>query len=101
MAARATAEINGDTFALAGVLDFESVLAIDAEGQSWLQGAAPTVCNINLAAVSYSSSVGIALLLGWLRVALQQHKTLHLLQLPADMAALARVGGLEELLAGV
>ncbi len=77
MAARATAEISGDTLALSGVLDFESVLALDAQGRSWLQGAAPSVCNINLGAVSYSSSVGIALLLGWQRVALQHSKTLH------------------------
>jgi phospholipid transport system transporter-binding protein len=101
MAARATAEISGDTLALAGVLDFESVLALDAQGRSWLQGDAPSVCNINLGAVSYSSSVGIALLLGWQRVALQQRKTLHILQLPADMVALVRVGGLDDLLAGV
>lgn len=101
MAARATAEVNGDTLALSGVLDFESVLAIDVEGRRWLQGVAPSVCNINLGAISYSSSAGIALLLGWLRVALQQKKKLHIVQLPADMAALARVGGLEDLLAGV
>ena len=101
MAARATAEISGDTLALAGVLDFESVLELDAQGRSWLQGPAPSVCNVHLGAVSYSSSVGIALLLGWFRVALQQQKTLHIQQLPADMAALAQVGGLDELLAGV
>jgi phospholipid transport system transporter-binding protein len=101
MAHQASVSINGDTLALSGVLDSESVLDVDKQGQTWLQGAAPGECKLDLGAVSYSSSAGIALLLGWLRIAQQQRKSLRILQLPADMAALARVSGLEDLLAGV
>lgn len=101
MASRASVTAAGDTLALAGVLDFESVLDVDSLGRQWLQGEAPAQCNLDLAAVSYSSSVGIALLLGWLRVARQQHKTLKILRMPADMVALAQVGGLADLLLGV
>lgn len=98
MPASATASITGDTLTLSGVLDFDSVLDVDAQGREWLEGDAPAQCNVDLDAISYSSSAGVALLLGWLRVAQQQRKTLKVLRLPADMAALARVGGLEDLL---
>ncbi|MDB6061809.1 MAG: anti-sigma-factor antagonist [Verrucomicrobiaceae bacterium] len=100
MTALATATIEGDTLALAGVLDFDSVLDVAEQGQHWLQESAPAQCNLDLSAISYSSSAGIALLLGWLRVAKKQQKTLHILRIPDDMVALARVGGLEDLLSG-
>ncbi len=98
MASLATVSINGDTLALAGVLDFESVLDVDMQGQQWLQDSAPSQCNVDLSKVTYSSSAGVALLLGWLRAAQIKQKTLHIQQLPANMAALAKVGGLDDLL---
>lgn len=101
MVSTATATIGDDTLTLAGVLDFDSVIAVDAQGQQWLRGAAPAQCNLDLSAISYSSSAGVALLLGWLRVARQQHKALRMQHMPADMAALVRVGGLEDFFAGM
>ena len=98
MASPAIISINGNTLALSGVLDFDSVLEVDIQGQQWLQSAAPLECNLDLGGVSYSSSAGIVLLLGWLRVAQQQQKKLRIKQLPPSMAALAKVGGLEDLL---
>lgn len=98
MAASATVVIAGDTLALSGVLNYDTVSAVDKQGQQWLQNAAPSQCNIELSGITYSSSVGIALLLGWLRVASQQKKSLHIQQLPASMLALARLGGLSDIL---
>lgn len=98
MAARASIQIADGTLQLSGVLDFESVLAVNSLGQQWLESSAPVDCRLDLAQVTYSSSVGIALLLGWLRVAQKQKKNLHIVNLPATMAALARVGGLENIL---
>ncbi len=98
MTARATININGDTLTLSGVLDYESVLDVDMLVQNWIRDAAPSSCNLDLSLVTYSSSVGVALLLGWLRVAQQKQKNLRFQQLPATMAALAKVGGLDELL---
>ena len=92
--------IDGGTMSVSGVLDFASVLDIDARGRQWLAGDAPANCVIDLGAVSYSSSVGIALVLGWMRSALQAGRTVTLANVPADMLALARVGGLETLFAG-
>lgn len=98
MAAWASATITGDTLTLAGVLDYETVLEVDKQGQHWLTGAAPAECKIDLGDISYSSSAGIALLLGWLRSAQQQQKNIHFLRIPTNMIALANVGGLDDLL---
>lgn len=92
--------INGDTLSISGVLDFESVLDIDAEGQQWLESTAPAQCEIDLAQVTYSSSVGVALVLGWMRAAQKADKSLKLKNIPADMLALASVSSLDAMLTG-
>jgi phospholipid transport system transporter-binding protein len=97
MSSRAILSIDGNTLTLSGELDHESVLRIDVEGQQWLRSPAQVQCNIELNGVTYASSAGIALLLSWLRVAEQQQKTLHILRAPANLIALAKVGGLEGL----
>jgi phospholipid transport system transporter-binding protein len=56
------------------------------------------VCRLDLGGVTYSSSVGIALVLEWLRAAAEAGKSLHIDNMPADMTALVRVGGLDFLL---
>jgi phospholipid transport system transporter-binding protein len=98
MAAWASVSINDDTLTLTGVLDHETVLKVDEPGQQWLLKLAPRECKLDLSAITYSNSAGIALLLGWLRIAQQQQKTLQFSQAPASMIALANVGGLEDLL---
>ncbi|MFT3928703.1 MAG: STAS domain-containing protein [Spongiibacteraceae bacterium] len=95
---RASIAINGATLSIAGVLDFESVLDIDAHGQQWLVSVAPAQCEVDLAAVTYSSSVGIALLLGWMRAAQKVAKSVVIKNIPADMLALASVSGLDAVL---
>jgi anti-anti-sigma factor len=93
---RVTLSICDDTLSLSGVLNDESVLQVDAQGQAWLLGAAPKNCKLNLEHIHYSNSAGIVLLLGWLRTAQQQQKTLRIIQLPNSMAALISVGGLQD-----
>lgn len=93
----ATLTINDDTLALDGVLDASTVLELRDRGREWLGGPAPAQARIDLAGVSYSSSAGIALLLAWWRAADRAGKRIAIVNLPAQMAALMRVGGLEEL----
>lgn len=99
MTERANLNIQGKTLALSGILDYESVLTLDAKGQAWLKDEAPKDCVLDLTDVNYSSSAGIALVLGWMRQAQQHNKNLQLHPLPEDMAILAKVGGLEDVLA--
>lgn len=95
---RAGIAISGATLSISGELDFESVIEIDVQGQQWLAGSAPAQCEVDLAAVTYCSSVGIALVLGWMRAAQKAAKTLRLKNIPSDMLALASVSGLDSVL---
>jgi anti-anti-sigma factor len=98
MAERAELTATADVLSVAGVLGFVSVVELEAQGVQWLREQAAQACTIDLGAVSYSSSAGLVLLLAWLRAAAQCGKTLRISNMPVGMAALARVGGLAELL---
>lgn len=89
---------SADVLTVTGVLGFESVVGLEARGAQWLRDEAARECRIDLGSVAYSSSAGLVLLLAWLRAAHKAGKTLHIANMPAGMAALARVGGLAELL---
>lgn len=98
MAERAELTATADVLSVTGVLGFVSVVELEPRGVQWLREQAAKACTIDLGAVSYSSSAGLVLLLAWLRAAAQCGKTLRIRNMPAGMAALARVGGLAELL---
>ncbi len=98
MAAPASLTIDGDTLRVAGRLDADSVLALHRGGLDWLNGAAPASCHVDLGAVEYSSSAGVALLLDWLRVASAAGKRLAFTNLPEQMASIVHVSGLETLI---
>ena len=90
--------IENNKLILSGVLDYESVLAVDAQGREWLSTSAEQDCCLDLSLVTYSSSAGIALLLGWLRTARKHKKNLRILPLPKNLLALTKVSGLDDLL---
>lgn len=94
----ATLSFDGAALVVAGRLDHESVVELAQGGATWLAQRAPADCRVDLAGVVYSTSAGIALLLGWLRAAEQAGKRLRFDNLPEDMAAIARVGGLDHIL---
>jgi len=98
MTLSATLKINGDTLSLSGVLDYDSVIELDNQGRNWFKNAAPAQCKVDLEAVTYSNSAGIALLLSWQRAAQQQHKSLGIKSLPPNMLALLKLGELENFL---
>ncbi len=97
MTSGASLNINENKLTLSGVLDFDSILAVDAQGQTWINTVSTDDLMLDLSAVTYSSSAGIALLLGWLRAAEKRNKKLTILHLPNTMLALAKVGGLGDL----
>lgn len=86
-----------DVLFISGVLNFDSVLSLDEEVRAWITGQSATALAINLAEISYANSAAIALALGWLRLARDAGKTLAWQQVPEDMLAMARVGGVETL----
>lgn len=95
----ATLAVNGDTLAISGVLDANTAVELREQGRDWLAETAPALARIDLGGVTYSSSAGIALLLAWQRAAGRAGKRIAIVDLPPQMAALMRVGGLEEIFA--
>lgn len=82
---------------ISGVLNFDSVLSLDEEVRTWITGQPATALAINLGQTRYANSAAIALALGWLRLAREAGKALSWQQVPQDMLAMARVGGVEAL----
>lgn len=83
---------------LSGVLDYSTGPLLRQQGQALIGDGAGQVLQINCAAVERSSSVGLALLLAYMRDAQRVGKTVELLQLPEDMRKIAKVCGLTEML---
>lgn len=93
----AVVRLDGNTLYLSGVLNFDTVVGLDRTVADWLKGQSENDCIADLAEVQYSNSAGIALLLGWMRLAVAAERKLTLRAVPTDMLALAAVGGLSGL----
>ncbi len=83
---------------LSGVLDHTSGPALREQGKALIAKTSATAVQVNCAAVEKSSSVGLALLLAFMRDGRQYGKTIELIQLPEDMRKIAQVCGLTEIL---
>ncbi|SDK87459.1 STAS domain-containing protein [Pseudomonas indica] len=83
---------------LAGVLDYSTGPALRAEGQALVRRSESSEVVLDCSAVEKSSSVGLALLLAFMRDAKAAGKNARLRGLPADMRQIAQVSELLELL---
>lgn len=81
-----------------GVLDYRSGPLLRKQGQELIRSSKADNLEVNCAAVEKSSSVGLALLLAFMRDAEQGGKTVKLTHLPLDMQKIAEVCGLTEIL---
>lgn len=89
---------NGE-LCLSGLIDYRNGPALRQAGQALIgQLAAATAVVIDCTAVEKSSSVGIALLLAFMRDAAAQKRTVSITNLPEDMRHIAEVSGLLEIL---
>lgn len=82
---------------VSGRLDFATVLPLEQQGVEFLRKA-EGACQIDLSGVSYSGSVGVALLLAWCREAQRLERTLSFTHLPENMQKLLLMSGLSELI---
>lgn len=97
--AQATVCFDNDTIVVDGDLDFDSVVELDSAARTWLQNKQRTSITVDLSAVSFCNSAGVALLLGWMREAKKLGSALVLTGVPADLIAMAEVSGLSALFA--
>ena len=85
-------------FQLSGVLDYLSGPALREQGARLIAASTATACVVDCGAVEKSSSVGLSLLLAFMRDAERASKTFRVQALPSDMREIASVSGLLDIL---
>jgi len=83
---------------LVGVLDFRTGAQLRTEGEALIRGATAATVVVDCSQVEHSSSVGLSLLLAYMRVAKGAGKQLSVRALPVEMRQIAEVSGLLEIL---
>jgi len=83
---------------LSGVLDYRSGPLLREQGGRLIAASQAAGCVIDCAAVDKSSSVGLSLLLAFMRDAQAAGKNLVVRSLPEDMREIASVSGLLDVL---
>jgi phospholipid transport system transporter-binding protein len=89
--------LGGGRFRVAGVLDATTVTELLKHSPARFSGLQSV--EIDLAGVSESDSSGLALLIEWLRVGRRTGQQVRFVNLPAQIAALARISEVDELFA--
>ncbi|GAB4392437.1 MAG: hypothetical protein Tsb005_06430 [Gammaproteobacteria bacterium] len=82
---------------LSGDLTFDTVLAAQRQARLLFTSATKQLV-IDLHAIARSDSAGLALLLDWLRLAKHHQMNLQLMNVPAQLLAMAKVCGLDGIL---
>ncbi|MBD8090119.1 STAS domain-containing protein [Pseudomonas fluorescens] len=88
----------GELF-LSGVLDYRTGPELRKQGQALINGSNAPALVLDCSAVTKSSSVGLSLLLCFMRDAQAVKKPVSIRSLPEDMREIAQVSGITELLA--
>ncbi|QXH45978.1 STAS domain-containing protein [Pseudomonas xanthosomatis] len=86
--------------ALAGVLDYRSGPALRKQGKALIAASRESHLVLDCSAVVKSSSVGLSLLLAFMRDAQAAGKACEVRGMPSDMREIAEVYDLDEVLAG-
>ena len=84
---------------ISGVLDYRTGPELRTQGQALIKTSTAPSLVLDCSAVTKSSSVGLSLLLCFMRDAQAARKPVSIRALPADMREIAEVSGLTELLA--
>ena len=88
-----------DELLLSGVLDYRTGPDLRKEGQALIKSSKASSLVIDCSAVKKSSSVGLSLLLCFMRDAQVAGKAVSIRAMPEDMREIAQVSELTELLA--
>ncbi|TSD78998.1 STAS domain-containing protein [Pseudomonas sp. KBS0710] len=88
----------GELF-LSGVLDYRTGPELRKQGQALINSSNAPALVLDCSAVTKSSSVGLSLLLCFMRDAQGVKKPVSIRALPEDMREIAQVSGITELLA--
>ncbi|MGC5702445.1 anti-sigma factor antagonist [Pseudomonas sp. NFXW11] len=83
---------------ISGVLDYRSGPGLRKQGQALIKSSQAAALVLDCSAVDKSSSVGLALLLAFMRDAQALGKAVSIRAMPADMREIAEVSGVTEIL---
>lgn len=86
------------TLSVSGVVDVDNAMALRTKGEELLKSLQGDDIVIDLKGVEQSSSVGVSVMLCWLRAARAADKNLVFRAMPAKMFDVARVSGLDDVL---
>ena len=99
MSESAVRQGNAGELLLSGVLDYRSGPELRKQGQVLIKASQDPTLVLDCSAVVKSSSVGLALLLAFLRDGQAAGKAVSIRALPEDMREIAQVCGVSEILA--
>ncbi|MDD2060491.1 STAS domain-containing protein [Pseudomonas sp. GD03860] len=85
---------------LAGVLDYRTGPALRKQGKALIESSKGAALVLDCSKVEKSSSVGLSLLLAFMRDAKAAGKAVEVRAMPQDMREIAEVYDLDEVLAG-
>ncbi|KGF63439.1 STAS domain-containing protein [Pseudomonas lutea] len=88
----------GGELMLTGVIDYRTGPALREQGAALIKASIAAGLMLDCSGVQKSSSVGLALILAFMRDAQALNKSLTVQALPEDMQEIAQVSGLTELL---
>ena len=91
--------LQNQQLSLRGVLDYRTAPALLKQGKSLINSAVSSEIEIDCAAVTKSSSVGLALVLAFMREGIRLNKQMSVVGLPEDMQQIAEVCQLSPVLA--
>lgn len=83
---------------LVGHVDFNNVVSLLREGETWISQAASKDCPVSFAGVTHSKSAGIALIMGLHRHAGKAQKHINIAHVPNNLLSMIRLSGLDWLL---
>ncbi|MFJ3482363.1 lipid asymmetry maintenance protein MlaB [Pseudomonas sp. NPDC090202] len=89
--------VGGGELKLFGVLDYRTGPALREQGAELIKASTAPSVVLDCSAVQKSSSVGLALLLAFMRDAQKAGKTVSVRALPEDMREIAQVSGITDL----
>ncbi|MCF4994132.1 STAS domain-containing protein [Pseudomonas syringae] len=88
-----------DELLLSGTLDYRTGPELRKQGRALIQSSKASALVVDCSAVEKSSSVGLSLLLCYMRDAREVGKSLSIRAMPEDMREIAQVSELTELFA--
>lgn len=88
-------QVDERTAAVTGVIEVDNAMSLKAQGEALIKTLGSAI-QIDLEGVEHSGSVGVSILLAWMREAKAQGKDIVFKNMPAKMFDIARVSGLDE-----